>query len=861
MINKSLLLLIGLLGLNWVAGQDPGNTTTRNVHLVCNAHIDPVWLWEWEEGAATAISTFRVAADLCEQFDGFVFNHNEAILYQWVEEYEPVLFKRIQDLVDQGKWHIMGGWYLQPDCNLPSGESFVRQILLGRSYFKEKFQSRPTTAINFDPFGHSRGLVQIMAKSGYDSYLFCRPAGYEKVGSDFIWKGFDGSEIVGLKSVTGYNSPLGKAEQKIRNVMSEHPDADLLMILWGVGNHGGGPSLADVRDLGRLTESSNKVKIKHSTPENYFAEIMKVKEDLQVHEDDINPVFPGCYTSQIRIKQKHRELENELFATEKMVTSAWVHGLMDYPETELDEAIRTLAASEFHDILPGSSIQPVEETSIRLMDYGLEILSRIKTRAFYAFARGEEKAKDGEIPILVYNPHPYQVEDIIECEFNLHDFNRDGTFGEIHVFQDGQEIPAQVEHELSNIYLDWRKRVIFNAILDPYQMNRFDCRVEFLPEKPGIDVDETAEYIRFNTNELIVEINIKTGLMDRFAVNGQDYLDTGAFQNLVVSHNPDPWGMRYTDFRDMAGTFSLLSPGKSAEISGISAGGIAPVRVIEDGEVRTVVEATFGYNDSYLIQKYYLPKQGFWLDVETRVFWNEKDKMLKLSLPVREETDRVLGQVAYGVQELPMDVTESVAQKWITVVSAKNNALSIINNGTYACDFKNKELRLSLLRSPAYSALTDSRAEFLPQDRFSPRIDQGERVFRFRISAGESMERLSHVDREALVFNEAPMAVSFFPSGLDDQTAELVRLDDDVIQMTAVKKSQGGDDLVIRLYEPTGSDRSARLHIPSLGMDEIIEIKGFEIKTLRINRDSREIREANLLEEPYESDGRIPVLY
>ena len=162
------LLVISLLTGASLPGQRGGDEAFRNVHLVCNAHIDPVWLWEWEEGAATAISTFRVAADLCEKFDDFVFNHNEAILYQWVEEYEPALFKRIQDLVARGKWHIMGGWYLQPDCNLPSGESFVRQIILGRNYFEDKFNVRPSTAINFDPFGHSRGLVQIMAKAGYD---------------------------------------------------------------------------------------------------------------------------------------------------------------------------------------------------------------------------------------------------------------------------------------------------------------------------------------------------------------------------------------------------------------------------------------------------------------------------------------------------------------------------------------------------------------------------------------------------------------------------------------------------------------------------------------------------------------------
>lgn len=143
----------------------------KNLHLVCNAHIDPVWLWELEEGVAETLSTFRVSAQFCEEYDGFIFNHNEALLYQWVEKYEPSLFKRIQKLVKDKKWHIMGGWFIQPDGNMPSGESFVRQILEGRNYFMEKFGTFPTTCINFDAFGHTRGLVDILKTA--DMILIC----------------------------------------------------------------------------------------------------------------------------------------------------------------------------------------------------------------------------------------------------------------------------------------------------------------------------------------------------------------------------------------------------------------------------------------------------------------------------------------------------------------------------------------------------------------------------------------------------------------------------------------------------------------------------------------------------------------
>ena len=218
----------------------------KRIHLICNAHLDPVWQWEWEEGAAEAISTFRVAADLCDTFGDYVFCHNESILYRWVEEYEPELFQRIEKLVKDGRWHVMGGWHLQPDCNMPSGEGFVRQIAEGRKYFGEKFNKYPHTAINFDPFGHTRGLVQIMAKSGYDSYIFCRPGENDchlPVGP-FRWIGYDGSEVIGERARTWYMTPLGGAASVIKGLADSINDDETVYCLWGVGDHGGGGSQA-----------------------------------------------------------------------------------------------------------------------------------------------------------------------------------------------------------------------------------------------------------------------------------------------------------------------------------------------------------------------------------------------------------------------------------------------------------------------------------------------------------------------------------------------------------------------------------------------------------------------------------------
>lgn len=825
----------------------------KRLHLVCNAHMDPVWLWEWEEGAAAAIATFRSAANLCEEFPGFVFNHNEAILYEWVEEYEPQLFRRIQQLVRQGKWHIMGGWYLQPDCNMSSGESLVRQILWGRRYFREKFGAEPRVAINFDPFGHSRGLPQILAKSGYDAYLFCRPDSSfcTLPAEDFRWTGYDGSQVLATRVESFYNSPLGGARQKVETWMREHPHDQLGVLLWGVGNHGGGPSRMDLQQLAALMKDTQEFEIMHSTPEAYFEELARRREQLPVHEGDINPWGVGCYTSMTRVKQRHRRLENEFYLTEKMAASAAAQRLIPYPAAELRQALHDLLTSEFHDILPGSSIQPVEEASLRLMDHGLEILSRVKARAFFAFARGQSSAQEGEIPVLVYNPHPYPVRDTIECEFQLADINWDQSlFTEIEVFQNGRPVPAQVEKELSNLSIDWRKRVVFRAELAPSQMNRFECRPKLVSARERQRPAVRGGKLVLSTPTMEMVINARTGLVDAWRVGGTEVLRPGAFKALVIDDNEDPWGMRVRRFREVVGEFGLMSGTQSARFAGVRTKALPPVRVIEDGPVRTVVEACFSYGSSAICQRYKVLKEGNEVEVELRVYWGEKNRMLKLSIPTAFLRGRLLGQVAYGRGTLPTNGDEVVAQKWMAVLGEQDRyAVTCINEGTYGADFAEGELRLSLLRSPAYSGHPIEDRPIVPQDRFTPRIDQGERIFRFWLNAGPAAERLAAIDREALSKNERPFALSFFPPGEGIPPQPGVRVSDESVLVTAIKKAEDNDDLIIRLFEPTGQERTTVVELPWVPAKTNVTLAPFEIKTLRYSGRQKRFAEVDLLEQ------------
>ncbi|MNM52175.1 Mannosylglycerate hydrolase [compost metagenome] len=828
----------------------------KKLHLLSNAHLDPVWQWEWEEGAAAAISTFRAAADFCEAYEGYIFNHNEAILYQWVEEYEPSLFTRIQTLVREGKWHIMGGWYLQPDCNMPSGESFVRQILLGREYFREKFGVQPTTAINFDSFGHTRGLVQMMQQAGYDSYIFMRPDEFPALPArDFIWEGYNGSRLMAHKIEGSYNSALGKAHEKIGEWLGNHGDEPIGLIPWGVGNHGGGPSRFDLDRIGEMMqqpESCGGFEWVHSTPEAYFRELPEAKA-LPSYAGDLNPRFVGCYTSMIRVKQRHRKLENELYLTEKMLSAAALQHGLPYPAEELRAALQDLMMAQFHDILPGTSIQPAEESALHLLSHGLETASHLKTRAFFALAAGQPKAQPQEYPVLVYNPHPFPVRGIFECEFMLEDPNWGEGFSNPVVYRDGVPVPCQAEKEESNLPLDWRKRVVFAAELAPLSMNRFNCRIEMRDHKPLPTLREENGAYRFQSEDLEVTINARTGLIDGYRIRGgESLLQPGAFAALALQDNEDPWRMDTHAFRDVVGRFELMDPAEGSALSGIQAT-LPSVRVIEDGLVRTVIEAVFRYRDSFLVQTYKLPKQGTEIEIGLRVYWNEKDTMLKLAVPtVFGGNGQFRGQTAFGISELPEEGTEAVAQRWVSVLGRTpgglQRMLTCVNDGIYGCDYLDGELRLSLLRSPGYCAHPIGDRPILAQDRFSPRIDQGEHRFTFWLCAGELAERAARIDREATAHNERPYALSFFPSGEGELSKSLLELGDEVIQLSAFKQAEDRKGYIMRLFEPTGQARKTTIAIPSMGIREEVHLGGFEIATYRIDPEAGTIQTTGLCE-------------
>ena len=790
----------------------------KKLHLLCNAHIDPAWLWKSEEGIAAAISTFRSAADFCEEYDGFVFNHNEALLYQWVEENEPALFERIKKLVSKGKWHIIGGWYLQPDCVMPSGESLISQIELGREYFLEKFGKAPISAMNVDSFGHSRGLVQILKEAGYESYLFVRPHHIYK--DTFIWEGYDGSRII-AHGADIYATVDGKAAQRISKFAEDNKEKNVGLCLWGVGNHGGGPSRKDIEDIGALMEKSQKegITILHSDMESFIKDVDS--RDLPVVSASLVPAMVGCYTSLCRIKQANRRLESAIATAEKLMCYAEAGGAK--PDWQaLKNAKCALAYTQFHDLLPGSCVKPVEEETLCALGYAEHIVEGVTNRAFFSLAAGQKKCEDGKIPVIVSNPHPYEVEADLTFEFTMKMQNRNyGTWTFARVCDElGNEYPSQTEKPECTFNMDWVKKVAFRAKLAPSSISRFNCELKVMSESEIPPINDQGELVSVDNGRMKISVSRKDGLINGYSVDGKTYINRGGVLEMYED-DEDPWGMLSEHRGKSPAEFTLASDATASEIRGYKNEIHPNVKITEDGEVRTIVQAIFTAARSSAVVEYILPKHGTGFDVKITLHSQDANKLIRYKLET-ELFGTPYGEAAFGEEKMNVDGTESVFHKWCGI-RAEDGEMYVINNGIYGGKFSESTIELDLLRTPIYACHPIADRQLAPHDRYIPHSDIGERSFSFRIIAGEP------VPREAQIFNEPPKLLSFFPSGEGSAPVHKLSVYPEQVLVTSLKKTDEG--YVARLHNSSNTPCTATVSSDfGASRKQKYKLRPFEIK-------------------------------
>jgi len=332
------------------------------LHAIGNAHIDPVWLWRWPEGLETIRATFRSVLDRMNEYPEFIFTGSSAAFYSWLKDTDPGMYEEVAARIREGRWEIVGGWWIQPDANIPSGESLARQALYGQRFFQKEFGVLASIGYNPDTFGHTGTLPQILRKSGMTRYVFMRPMAHEKSlpGNVFLWKSPDGSQVLTSRIAHSYGTWGDELLQHVEACDKERPTyVKDYMVFYGVGNHGGGPTKRNIESIRALGASAEGPNVEFSSLDSYFKAIEKeirLGAEAPTIADDLQHHARGCYSAESDIKRQNRRLEHLLLTAERFATVAHVVLGRHYPDVELETAWKAVLFNQFHDILAGSSL-------------------------------------------------------------------------------------------------------------------------------------------------------------------------------------------------------------------------------------------------------------------------------------------------------------------------------------------------------------------------------------------------------------------------------------------------------------------------------------------------------------------------
>ncbi len=782
-----------------------------DIYLIGNSHIDPVWLWRWPEGLQVVRATCKAVLELMEKYPDFKFTFSSAIFYKWIKELEPEIFEKIKNYVKAGRWEIVGGWIVEPDCNIPTGESFVRHSLYGQLFFKENFGRMAKVGYNPDSFGHNASLPQILSKSGMDFYVFMRPSPAEKELPSYLfrWQSKDGSSVIAYRIPFSYTTEGGDLRENIERFLGElEGKLNIAMFFYGKGDHGGGPTEANIESLQAITQEIPGHKFLFATTEEFFE---KAKgEELPLVEDELQYHSRGCYTSCSLIKDLNRKGENSLLTAEKLSVLAHLLVGSRYPKEELRSAWVNLLFCQFHDILAGSSIPPAYEDAQKSIGGVMDVGDKATFNAMQSIARAIQT--EGQ-SVIVFNPCSWRRIDKVEIELKW------GEEGLGVVSPQGEIQRAQ---EIQSLSVTGMRRFLFLADVPPLGYSVY----KLVPS----DSAEENHNDKLENEHILVEID-DNGYISRFfdKINEKEPLRYPALVPLVIEDKGDAWGHGIASFRDVIGSFKAVER-----------------KWIETGPLRWRLRIKSAYGDSFLWQDFLIYKGLPFLDVEAVILWNEKHKMLKISLPTLLEDSIATFSIPYGFIEREQNGEEQPLNKWMNIDEKdRSYGVAFINDCKYGGDVLAGEMRLSILRSPVY-------AHHIPRELEGNKdylyMDQGYHRFSYRIYPHPGDWREGRVVQVAEEFNQPLLFTIEHPhAGKLPLSFSLIESLPTNLIISALKMGEEEEAVIFRLWESQGKNCQASLGIPFLKTKWEGTLAPLEIKTLKLYP-SLKWEETNLLE-------------
>ncbi|MHB1295161.1 MAG: alpha-mannosidase [Anaerolineae bacterium] len=777
------------------------------VYLAGHAHMDLAWLWPWRESVFhVAPNTFQDALRHMDAGSDLIFIQGQAALWDVLERYYPALFAAAKEKVRAGKLVPLGGMWSEPDDNIPSGESMVRQFLYGKRYFQQRFGVEVRTCFAPDTFGHAATLPQIMAACGIDNLLFCKMS----IGhTAFWWQGPDGARVLAYKPPEyWYNLRLSEMRQNVEeNLEADYPLENILLV-YGEGDHGGGPRDEDLEALARLRAEGAWRFIEHAHPDVFLAEAHAQGERLPTHCGDIIQDWRACWTELTHTKWANRHGENLLLSAEKLASIAAGLG-MPYRKVELGEAWKGLLLNQFHDIITGACYPPAhEEAAARYADI-LRDAERVRDEAADMIAARVRTRAQAGYPLVVFNTSDATRSDVVQARV----YTDEPVSALAAVDEAGRVAPCQIlgSEETGS---DYQKGYLHSGHRWVVRGQLYRHTVLFLARdvpamgyrtfwvRPGQVVAApeealTAEGATLENAFLRLELDPCDGAIRRLwdKRRGVEVLDAQGGGNRLALFaegfdRHDAWVVSFTGERAVPQ--------------------VEAVTLVERGPVRATLEVRSRYGTSTFAQRISLLAGRPCVACELEADWQEKRQFLKVEFPLAAHAPFASYAIPYGVQDRPSDGRDPVqgdpagrtsrevglgselpSQAWVSVSDGVGGA-ALLNESKYAYDVLDNVVRLSVVRGSVQP---------------DPYADVGAQHCRYALLPHAGTWREADLPREGEAYNQPLLPVPWPYVNIEESLPSVhsfAQVSPSNVLLSVMKQAEDGTGCVLRLLETHG---------------------------------------------------------
>ncbi len=763
-----------------------------------NSHIDMGWLWPSSETTMVVEHTWSSALQLMKEFPGLTYTHSTAAAYEWMEEKYPELFEEIRRRVKEGRWEIVGGMWVEPDLNMPDGESLVRQLLIGKRYFQEKFGVDVRTGWNPDSFGYNWQLPQIYRKSGVDYFVTQKMAWNDTTKFPyklFWWESPDGSRVLTYFPHDYANSinPVNMAKDLAAYVPAmKYPE---MLYLFGVGDHGGGPTRAMLETAERWQKDAVYPRLAFGAAQPWFDTLAKKAPSLDLPVWDGELYFQyhrGVFTTQAETKKGNRRSEELLLTAEKFSSLAAIAG-SEYPGDDFRVAWKKVLFNQFHDIAAGSGIPVLYKDAAR--DYAsVRRIGEEHLQSAFATIASQVNTQGAGAAVLVFNPLSWTRTDVAEAEVQL-----PSAAANVRVVgPTGRPVPAE------RLSRGGEVRILVRFLAEDVPALGYRVfRVVPAPKPPVASAILKAGPDSLENEFFRVVVDPQTGCITSL------WDKESKWESIA----PGACGNELQTFVDKPKAWDAWNIDADFENHQWHLDQADEVTLVERGPLRAVLRVRKHFQNSTFVQDITVYPHVRRVDVRMTADWHEKHILLKVAFPVAVQADTAAYEIPFGSIARPTTrrTPEERAQfevpalRWADLSDA-SHGLSLLNDCKYGYDGKGNVLRLSLLRSPEWP---------------DPHADEGKHEFTYSLLPHAGGWREAGTVRAGYELNSPLRAIAAQNhDGSLPSVHSFVGLEPANLLLTAMKQAEDGGDLILRFYEFTGKKTDARVTLPP-GVEEV----------------------------------------